>query len=211
MQREVEGLVEALRRIDAPVLGALRPGLSPDQVREEASLAFPPWWLDYIDDDVLAWCSWQNGYDPDLDPDGTLAGTSELAPGGPRLTSVRQSLSSAYFDMDGNVFHELGVAFPLGLGVSGDVFLRKLTPESEWTLWLYYGDSGYEPFATASGHVGPVVFREWLAALTVAIDNRYLVKSDKHGSFMPNPAIDFDPVEDYDEYYYPWTPLGPAK
>lgn len=213
----VEELAAALQEVDAPLLRALRPGLTAEVLKAEAKRTMPQAWVDGIDEEIVAWFSWQNGVDPDrvkaLEPKpGSWSTCGELIPWSP-LASVSELGAGSLDAIDApegilcrgpelrlfEIIHlEQSTVFPIAVhrnDRAADIFLRKKKPGDPWTVWNFGPERGME------AETGDPTFQQWTQALANAIRNGWFTTTETGGFNIPDQT---DPMRA--TLYYPWQP-----
>lgn len=205
---EVDALVEAMSRHGSPFLSARRPGLSPADLRAAARRHLP-WWADHIDGEVCAWYGWHNGADRDaLAHQGVAAqGCFVITPDDLALHGIHELLLDGWKIVGPDYAERLGIVFPLGRldSTAGEVMLHKRSPDDEWTVCRHYLESGLEPLVPAGDRATPPTFRDWLTALTNALDAGRLVIGRYGNITVPGGG-----AKRTAGHFYPWVDGDPS-
>jgi hypothetical protein len=179
-----------------------RPGLTASELEAVVSV-YMPWWADHVDEDVIAWYGWQHG--PDTAKIEALGissqGSHVITPDGVALAGIDQLLLDGW-EIAGPVHAEgLGIVFPIGQleSTAGEFFLFKATPDAEWVVRNHWLESGLEAISTTDDTVDPPTFRQWLSALTEAINSGRLTLGEYGEIAVPGSGNRYTP-----QHHYPW-------
>lgn len=211
MQELIDAFVEALKAINAPVEQTRSAGLSPDELETLVADRYEGYFVQYIDDDIRAWFSWQHGCEYRLikahRPPGDLWGDARtISPGGFSLAKLDVLIDEDWLEeqyIDASVAFPTEPMFPiLTDGRSGLVYLRRMQAGAEWTIWLNTPETGMSP----AGHPGrpAPTFRGWIATLTEALRDKRVVVGPNGRLMVPAELTDsFDPNSYGDRF--PWA------
>lgn len=211
MLQEIEELLAALRSIGAPVEKVRAPGLSAAELEERVAQHYDGYFVQHIDDDVVAWFSWQHGTSFKLirqlrPPDDFWSDAANVSPGGFSIAQVGQLIDGDLLEdryLMGDIPFPSEPMFPIMTdGNAGLVYLRRMSPGDDWTVWLQYPESDLFP-AGRSSETAPV-FRDWVMTLTAGIHSGRVLVGLRGGLVVPEELQEF-----YDDnsklHYYPWT------
>lgn len=162
----VDRFVATLTGLDAPLLRAVRPGLSPEQVVTTVR-SIRPELVDAIDEAIIGWWGWQNGIDPERNAEtlATDAGyviVNAIGPDGLGLASLADLLRRGTDALWVGGVAGVGTArfLPIGSDDFGKTFgLTKGRAEpgsaAAWQVVWTTGDlDGWQPLA-ALAEPGP--------------------------------------------------------
>lgn len=209
MLQEIDELIAALRSIDAPVEKVRAPGLSAAELEGRVGQLYDGYFVQHIDADVRAWFSWQHGASIRLirqlrPPDDLWPSAATVSPGPFSIAQVGELIDGDLLEdryLTGEIPFPSEPMFPIMTdGNAGLVYLRRMLPNDEWTVWLEHPDSGLSP-AGRSSETAPT-FRQWVTTLTARIYSGRVVVGVRGGLFVPEQL-----QERYDHnsklHYYP--------